>query len=922
MALLFSRYLNRHYKPRRRYRWIRFGYVSLLVLFCSLSVGRSHSLTISSHISASHISASSVALASDIRTAGIRTADIRTAEAQSLVEAGVARYEANDFFGAIELWQALLESSGPSLSKTDRSTVLENLARVHQRIGHTVEAANYWEQAIQQTASLEDLRQLGRLRTEQAQLFSQTGQQLRAIALLCGTASATTLTTCTEESAVALATSTGDRLGRAAALGSLGEVLRRQRNYSQAQTVVAMSLAEAQATGSTSYQISALGSLGTLHLNQASAKRRRARSLGEMGEGLITADLKAQADGHAAESRRYFEQSLAIAQQAADKLGALRSQLSLISLYRQTGADARAQAAQENALRLLQQLPNDASKVEATIALAHLIQFEAASGDLELGRAFSAQCFEGAAKEQTQALLVAAAEQAKALSNERAASFAVGSLGHWYECQEDYPRALQLTQQAQWLADQQRQAQDSLYLWQWQTGRLYLAQNKLAKALQSYHQAVLSLDSIRNDLLASNQDLQFDFRETVEPVYRQAIALQLETPETIASTAPVAIAAQGARIQEAIATLDSLKLAELQNYFGSDCEIVPFANTSERLTGTASTAATVTSIVLGERTAIVLSLPNQKRWISWIPVDAATLRETVNEFRQELERFYDLSFDTALAEQLYGWIIRPFEAQLVAEGIDTLVFVSDGILRSIPMAALHDGKQFLAQTYATATVPALSLVVHSNLTPNSASALVMGLTKSATVDGQPFSALPFVNQEVLDIHNEIPNSQILLNEAFTSQRLSEELSDRNYSVLHIATHAQFGANPEDAFLITGRGEKLTFGEMDRLIRSSTANQNKPIELLALTACETAIGDDRAALGVGGVAVRAGAKSAIASLWSISDENTAKLAAKFYQGLVDKNQTKAKALQQAQISLIEENQHPAFWSPLIVVGNWT
>lgn len=882
------RFSSRFSNQRRRDRWLRFCGIGIAVC-CSLLFGAQRPFFIGLALPAS---------ASEAR-----------ASAATSVEAGLALYENNDFLGAIQKWQAVLDSE--SLSQADRATILENLARAYQRIGQSAESLRYWEQAADQTAALGDQQQLGRLQTEQAQLYSQTGQQRQAIALLCGSEQTTT---CTPSSALKLAESSGDREGYAAALGSLGEVLRRKRDYTQAQTTIELALQAAQSADKVNYQIAALSSLGTLHFNQTVAKRRRAASLGETGEGPLTQMLNDEADSHLLQSQRAFEQSLAQSQQTDNLYGALRSHLGLIPIYRQLQQNPAAQSAQAAALKLLQQMPASVERVDATVTLANLIQFD---GYLTTGTA-GAQCFAGEAADQTQTLLISAVEQAQALANSRAASFATGALGHWYECQGAYPQALQLTQQAQWLADQQRQAQDSLYLWQWQAGRIYLAQAQTDNALLSYRQAVETLEGIRNDLLASNQDLQFDFRAAVEPIYRELIALRLAD---LQQESLVASEVNGLQLWEAIATLDSLKLAELQNYFGGDCEIVPFTEEQVGLTGVESTTATITSIVLEDRTAAIASFPNGQRWISWIPASAIALRDTVNEFRQGLERFYDLSFDPTLAQQLYDWMLRPFEAQLAAQGIETLVFVNDGILRSVPMAALHDGKQFLAQKYATATVPTLSLVASSELRPASAKALVVGTSEPSTVDGQAFPALPFVNREVLEVQREVPNSQILLDDAFTRDRLSQELSDRAYSVLHIATHAQFGANPEDAFLIAGQGEKLTFSEMDRLIRRSTASENKPIELLALTACETAIGDDRAALGVGGVAVRAGAKSAIASLWSIGDESTAQLSARFYRGLVNDKLSKAKALQQAQISLIEENQHPAVWSPLIVVGNW-
>ncbi len=131
----------------------------------------------------------------------------------------------------------------------------------------------------------------------------------------------------------------------------------------------------------------------------------------------------------------------------------------------------------------------------------------------------------------------------------------------------------------------------------------------------------------------------------------------------------------------------------------------------------------------------------------------------------------------------------------------------------------------------------------------------------------------------------------------------------------MATHAQFGIDPEDTFLVTGQGEKLTFGEMDRLIRRGSSNSEP------LTACETAVGDDRAALGIGGVVIRAGAKSAIASLWAVNDAVTARISGQFYENLVNHQMGKAKALQAAQINMIQAGVRPSGWSPLILVGSW-
>jgi CHAT domain-containing protein len=140
--------------------------------------------------------------------------------------------------------------------------------------------------------------------------------------------------------------------------------------------------------------------------------------------------------------------------------------------------------------------------------------------------------------------------------------------------------------------------------------------------------------------------------------------------------------------------------------------------------------------------------------------------------------------------------------------------------------------------------------------------------------------------------------------------------------LHFATHGPFSPDPEDNFTITGQGETVTFGQLESFIRSSTPD-NQQVDLVMLTACETAAGDDRATLGLAGVAIRAGARSAIASLWQADDFITAKITQDFYRFLQDPDLNKAQALQQAQINALRSSASvtPGKWAPLILVGNW-
>ncbi|MBD0303093.1 MAG: CHAT domain-containing protein, partial [Tolypothrix sp. T3-bin4] len=248
----------------------------------------------------------------------------------------------------------------------------------------------------------------------------------------------------------------------------------------------------------------------------------------------------------------------------------------------------------------------------------------------------------------------------------------------------------------------------------------------------------------------------------------------------------------------------------------------------------------------------------------------------------------------------------------------------------IPMAALHDGQEFLVQKYAIATTPGLRLTSPKPLDVQGLRTLGLGLSEAATIDGENFKPLENVTDELEQVTQLFPGSKKLLNEQFTRQGLEQELKQAVYPIIHIATHGQFGTIPEDSFLVTGNNEKITITELESDIRSFNGG-SEPVELLALTACQTGIGDDRATLGMAGITVQAGVRSALASLWYVDDAFTQELVTKFYDNLqlpfegsaTLSQMSKAEALQEAQKALINQNKniHPAQWAPFILIGNW-
>jgi CHAT domain-containing protein len=261
-------------------------------------------------------------------------------------------------------------------------------------------------------------------------------------------------------------------------------------------------------------------------------------------------------------------------------------------------------------------------------------------------------------------------------------------------------------------------------------------------------------------------------------------------------------------------------------------------------------------------------------------------------------------------------IIRPVDAILAGRGITTLVVVPDGVLRTIPLAALHDGRHFLIERYAIATVPGLRLVDPRPLTPETRRTLAVGISQSR----EGFPPLPNVASELAGIQR-LEHSTNLLDATFLRQRFARELRDVDYTVVHIASHSQFGSDPSRSFVLAYDGQ-LSLDDLENSIKLARF-RDLGLELLALSACQTAVGDDRAALGMAGLALKAGARSVLATLWVVNDEASGQLAVAFYRQLQNETISKAGALQAAQRAMIEDPLlgHPAYWAAFLLIGNW-
>ena len=500
-------------------------------------------------------------------------------------------------------------------------------------------------------------------------------------------------------------------------------------------------------------------------------------------------------------------------------------------------------------------------------------------------------------------LLKQTVAEATELNDFRGLSYVLGTEGHWYEEQQQYALAQQATEKALRLATDIN-APDIAYQWQWQLGRLQKQQGNRQEAIASLTQTVSTLQDIRGDLVATNTDVQYSFRESVEPIYRSLVGLLLEDNPNQTN------------LIQAREVIESLQLAELENYFREAC----INAEPKQIDRVDSHAAVIYPIILPDRLAVIVSIPNSPLSYYEQQIAEEDIEATLDKLLQSLNPIYSNKKRLEISQQVYEWTIEPIEAKLAQHNIETLVFVLDGSLRNLPMAALYDGEQYLIEKYRIALTPGLQLLEPEAFDNQNLQAVVAGLSES----NQGFSALPGVETEVTEISQYIP-SQLLLNQEFTNTGLQEQIKETPSPLVHLATHGQFSSNPEETFIVTWN-DQIKVKEFEDLLRVREETINaKPIELLVMSACQTATGDKRAALGIAGVAVRSGARSTLATLWSVKDDSTVVLMDEFYKHLAqtDSSMTKAEALRQAQISLIHSTdfEHPFYWAPFILVGNW-
>lgn len=608
-----------------------------------------------------------------------------------------------------------------------------------------------------------------------------------------------------------------------------------------------------------------------------------ARAAGAIGVEAATqlnyANHMAQRVGVRAEVRQRFGAAAALARHAGRADIELRAWLGLAQAL---GSDDREGASQALARAL--------AVVSGEMKPERLARDLVAAGEIAATAGVSAN------GQDALRLYATAADAAERAGDLDLAAKIVGLEGEAHAALDRHERALELFGKAL-LASRGRAELE--YRWLWGMARSRKALGDHEGALKAYATATRRLSLVRGSLPVLDAYGGSFFRRRVEPLYRERATLLVEAGQLAAARS----------------SIEDLKAAELENYFRDDC--VERLRAARRGVGALENATAVLyPLVMDDRLELVLEFQNGLLRAS-SSVSRKELAAVADRFAAGLAGKGDV---TVAARRLYAWLIAPVIEELQKAAVKTLVFVPDGSLRKVTLAALPapPGKgMFLVESFALVQTPGLTLAAGGD--GREGRILAAGLTTPPA--DEDLAPLPHVRRELRTLRDRF-GADILPGEAFSRDGLEERLAARSYSIVHVATHAEFAGSVEDSRLIAPGGD-IGLDDLETMMLL-TSFRTQPVDLLTLSACQTARGDDRALLGLAGIAVKSGARSALATLWLVEDEAAADLSAGFYEAFLEDGLDKAQALRRAQLKMMRlpGREHPYYWAAFILIGNWS
>ena len=618
--------------------------------------------------------------------------------------------------------------------------------------------------------------------------------------------------------------------------------------------------------------------------------------------------------------------------------------------------DVTVKAGQANNLNNIAQLYSNSGKYKEAIALFQKAKtiYQDIGNDLGIGIALDnigSTYARLGQSEQAISFHQQALTQYEKVGDRAGIGVALSNLGRAYSNIGKQPEAITNYQKALNIAKEVRdRSTESVVLTN--IGDLLTQQKQIELAIAFLKQSVNVRESIRQSIRMLPREDRAAYKQSVSYTYRHLAKLLL----------------QQNRINEAIQILDLLKVQELQDYLrdvkGNDrtsAGITLFApeqsviNTDVKslINGSPLTAqiqqaaiqqqsSLITSRSLianvqkfGDRAALFYPLLFEDRlFLILLPAKSAPVLRSIavqsQEFTNLLQTFRADLQDAGStdvkesATQLYQYLIKPIEADLQAANIELLLYAPDGQLRYIPLAALYDGKQWLIERYSFNYLTAAGFLDLQTVKKAPLKAIAAAFTQGQVnfeIGNEKFSftGLPFAGKEIDKIAATFPNTTKLVDTFFNRNATVAQFGE--YNLIHLATHAAFVRGmPEDSFVLLGNGDRLNLRELREWKLPNT-------QLIVLSACQTAIGgvvgSGEEILGFGYQIQRTGARAAIASLWTVSDQGTQSLMNNFYTQL-QKGNNVINSLREAQLSLLQskqgEFQHPYFWSAFILIGN--
>ncbi len=829
----------------------------------------------------------------------------RNGEASSLNNLGLAHRSLGQYQKAIDYYQKSLAIDKQIGDRNGVATSLNNLGLTYNYLGQYQKAIDLYLQSLAIFKQIGDRDLVATSLNNLGLAYNNLGQYQKAIDFYL--------------QSLAIDKQIGDRNGMATTLINLGEVYKSLGQYQKAIDFFQQSLAIFKQIGALNRVATPLNNLGIVYkrleqyqkaidfylqslaiFKQIGDRNGEATSLNNLGSAY-------DSSGQYQKAIDFYLQSLAIQQQIGDRKGEASSLNNLGEAYRNLGQDQKAIDFLQQSLAIKKQIGDRSGE---GLSLNNLGSLFAQQKQPELAILFYKQSvniyetirkdIKELSKEEQKAYLATVEKTYRNLADlllKQDRILEAQQILDLLKVQElsDYFRSAEVGDSTK-QADYQPPEQNIIALG-----------NELAKLQQL-------------DTLTKEQEQRLAYLTNQESNLNNQFDAFLNSPAVKEQLAKLA-KAEAENVNIEIYKPLRAKLNEIKN------------------------AAFFYPLILEDRLELILITANSAPIRKTVNIKREDLNKDISDFLSNLRDPSSTDVKTD-AQKFYNYLIKPFEKELKDADIQTIIYSPDGQLRYIPIAALHDGKQWLIEKYRINNITAISLTNFNLRAYKPPRVLAAAATNSQNIKlGDrtiPFGALPATKTEVEAIAALLPNTTTLIDKQFNKVD-TKNMMNRN-TIVHLATHGYFAiGKPEDSFIVFGDGDKATITDIGEWTLTN-------VNLVILSACETAIGGKLGngieTLGIGYQIHKQGAGAAIASLWKVSDNGTSELMQALYKNLSQKNISSSEALRQAQITMIRSNKkgnssdrgagirivgtvptnqetqlsHPFYWSAFILIGN--